>query len=263
MTDARILYPQFRDEQSTSRYPFADSASLKTTDGAFNIGADTFIDAVFFPIGGARQLYIAAIVVSTQKITFIVGDNVNAALISGSYAPNSGLETPDNSRIEFFDDYGRPAGCLLSSQISLAKFSGLSPGTYTFAPAATEFVSTVVIPANEPGVRAITPSSGEFLTGDICLIGDHGVVLRKESGNVIRIDIVGVPLFKRALCELGGGGLLPANNYLKTINNCGPDEYGSFTFTATGHATPGGDTILRVYPDNNGVVFDAVGRGTK
>lgn len=261
MTDARILYPQFRDEQSTSRYPFADSASLKTTDGALNIGADTFIDAVFFPVGGTRQLYIAAIIVSTQTITFIVGDSVNAALISGSYAPNSGLDSLDNSRIEFFDSYGRPAGCMLSSQISLAKFSGLSPGTYTFAPAATEFVSTVVIPANEPGVRAIIPSSGEFLTGDICLIGDHGVVLRKEGVNVIRIDIVGVPLFKRALCELGGGGLLSPSQYLKTINNCGPDEYGSFTFTATGHETPGGDTVLRVYPNNNALVIDAVGRG--
>ncbi len=261
MTDARILYPQFRDEQSASRYPFADSASLKTADGAFNIGADTFIDAVFFPIGGALQLYIAAIVVSTQKITFVVGDNVNAALISGSYAPNSVFESPDNSCIEFFDDYGRPAGCMLSSQISLAKFSGLSPGTYNFTPAATEFVATVVIPANEPGVRAITPSSGEFLTGDICLIGDHGVVLRKEGANVIRIDIVGVPLFKRALCEIGGGGLLPPSQYLKTINGCGPDEYGSFTFTATGHATPTGDTILRVYPDNNVLMIDAVGRG--
>lgn len=55
MSGARILYPEFRDEQSDSRYPFADSATLvSTTNAAAVIAADTFIDASFFPIGGAR-----------------------------------------------------------------------------------------------------------------------------------------------------------------------------------------------------------------
>ena len=35
MTDAsRILFPDFRDEQKDSRYPFVDTANLTADDGA-------------------------------------------------------------------------------------------------------------------------------------------------------------------------------------------------------------------------------------
>jgi hypothetical protein len=257
MSGARILYPEFRDEQSDSRYPFADSATLvSTTNATAVIATDTFIDAAFFPIGGARLLYISSITVATQKITITVGDSGASQRIYTEYDP---LGPPDNGLLTFSDTYGRPAGTLLSSPLNLARFAVWPLGTYDFTAAATSFVASVVIPANEPGVRAVQTETGEFMTGDIWLVGDQGVVLRCENINTIRIDIIGVPLFKRFLCEPQASNF-PAKRYLKTINGCGPDEFGNFTFTAANELVP--DAVLRIYPDNGTIVIDTVGRST-
>jgi hypothetical protein len=269
MAGARILYPQFRDEQSASRYPFSDSATLRgaRADGVeVEIAADTFIDGVFFIIGGADGLYLSSITVAAQKITIAVSDAGFLKNVTADYNP---LSPPVNGIINFFDVYGRPAGSLLSTPLNLARFSAWAVGTYSFAAAATEFVATVVIPANEPGVRALRPETKQFLTGDVWLVGDQGVVLRKEATtladtNVIRIDIIGVPLFKRFLCEPQSESF-PAKNYLKTINGCGPDIYGNFTITATNaefdaNTQATANTVLRVYPDNGTIVIDTASR---
>jgi len=250
MTSARILYPQFRDEQQDSKYPFADNATLKSTSGKVAIGGDTFIDASLFPIRSVGKLYISAVVVSAQNVTVTIGDANSAFLITASYGT---FDPPADGVLPFTDAYGRPAGMLLAN--NLASFTTWDIGTYTFTAKATEFVSSVVIPANEPGVRGITDAdTGRTLYGDIWLVGDQGVVLRKEGDNVIRVDIVGNPLFKRSLCNAPGSSA-PAPRYLKTINNVPPDEFGNFTITATGT-----DTVLRIYQENDAIVISSVGR---
>lgn len=253
MSDARILYPQFRDEQSASRYPFADSATLVSTGGGLTIDPALFIDAVFFPIGGAEQLYISSIVVGAETVTINVGDQNTVNLISGVY---SALSPPSNGVVSFSDAYGRPAGSLLSTKTGLATFASQDVGAYAFTTRATEFVASVVIPANEPGVRAFMLSDGTFIAGDIWLVGDQGVCLRWEEPNTIRIDIIGEPLYKRLFCEPYGS--FPTKNFLQTINGCGPDEYGNFTITATNKAV--NDAVLRVYPRDGALVIDTVGR---
>jgi len=253
MSDARILYPQFRDEQSASRYPFADTATLTSTAKTLTIDPALFIDAVLFPIGGGAQLYISSIVVSADTVTINIGDQNTTKLLSGTYAI---LNPPINGVVSFSDIYGRPAGSLVATKLGLANFAGQAIGTYSFTTAATEFVASVVIPANEPGVRAIMPATGEFITGDIWLVGDQGILLRWEEPNTIRVDVIGVPLYKRFLC--GASGNFPTKKFLKTINGCPPDEYGNFTITATNQAV--NDAVLRVYPHNGALIIDTVGR---
>ena len=255
MSGARILFPEFRDEQSASRYPFADTATLQSdADASISIAPDTFIDASFFIIGGQQRTYISAITVTTQTLTITVGDAELANRATTTYNP---LSPPVDGVLLFEDQYGRPAGMLLSTPTALARFSGWGGGTYEFTLAQTEFVSSVVIPANEPGVRALRPETKQFLTGDIWLVGDQGVVLRQDGPSVIRIDIIGVPLFRRFLCEPQSEDF-PTKRYLKTINGCGPDEFGNFTFTATNQAAP--DAVLRIYADGETIVIDTVGR---
>lgn len=256
MSGARILFPEFRDEQADSRYPFADSATLQSeTDASIRISPTTFIDATFFIIGAGERVYISSVVVAPQLITINVGDAGLADQVSATYNP---LSPPTDGVLLFEDQYGRPAGTLLSNPTELDRFSSWGTGTYTFTPAQTEFVSSVVIPANEPGVRAIRPETKQFLTGDIWLVGDQGVVLRQDGPGVIRIDIIGVPLFRRFLCEPQQGADFPNRQYLKTINGCGPDEFGNFTFTATNQAVA--DSVLRIYADGETIVIDTVGR---
>jgi len=255
MSGARILFPEFRDEQAASRYPFADSATLQSeADASISIAPDTFIDASFFIIGGQQRVYISAITVTTQTLTITVGDAELAARATTTYNP---LSPPADGVLLFEDQYGRPAGMLLSTPTELARFSGWGVGTYEFTLAQTEFVSSVAIPANEPGVRALRPETKQFLTGDVWLVGDQGVVLRQDGPGVIRIDIIGVPLFRRFLCEPQSEDF-PTKRYLKTINGCGPDEFGNFTFTATDQAAP--DTVLRIYADDETIVIDTVDR---
>jgi hypothetical protein len=253
MSDARILYPQFRDEQAASRYPFTDTATLISTAGSLSIDPALFIDAVFFPIGAGAQLYISSIVVSADTVTINVGDQNTVNLLSGVYSVAS---PPTSGILSFSDAYSRPAGSLVTTKNGLANFASQNIGTYSFTTAATEFVASVVLPANEPGVRALVPATGELMTGDIWLVGDQGVFLRCEAHNIIRVDITGVPLYKRFLCEPYGS--FPTKKFLKTINGCPPDEYGNFTITATNQAVS--DAVLRVYPRDGSLVIDTVGR---
>jgi len=263
MTDARILFPQFRDEQSDSRYPFADSATLTSLNGEVQIRSDTFIDATFFPIGATGQLYISNVTITTQKVTITVGDAALPDRIKAEYNP---AQPPLSGVLAFYDGYRRPAGMLLADTLNIGIFSTWPAGNYSFEQTATAFVATTCIPANEPGVRGLLTPAGDLLAGDVWLVGDAGVLIRKEAGteNVIRVDVIGVPLFKRFVCEPIDD--FPAKPYLKTINGCGPDQFGNFTITATGHGVSArtngakNDTILRVYPQNGMLMFDAVGR---
>jgi hypothetical protein len=145
---------------------------------------------------------------------------------------------------------------LLSTPLALAVFGGWPGGTYNLRLTDAAFVATVFIPAQEPGVRAVLPETEEFLTGDVWLVGNRGVVIRKEGENIIRIDIVGEPLFKRYLCEDQGKFTPP--KFVKTINGCGPDEFGNFLLTATNHLA--GDAVLRIYAESNLLRIETVGR---
>jgi hypothetical protein len=132
-------------------------------------------------------------------------------------------------------------------------------GTYTFTRAGTEIAATAFIPALEPGVRALTIGDQGFITGDVWLVGDKGVVLSVEDETTVRVDTVGVPLFNRAACDDAGKNK-PSPRFVSTINGCPADEFGNFTLTATDRDIVGNDTtVLRVYPTDYGLVIEAAG----
>jgi hypothetical protein len=259
MSSARILFPDFRDEQSDSRYPFADTATLTATDNVTAIERDTFIDATFYAINSRGTIYISSVVVTPQKITIKIGDEAAAAIAETSFIPNP-VSGPENGVLHLKDAYGRPAGVLIASKEKLVLFAGWVIGTYTFSRAATSFVATTVIPAQEAGVRGVLSAADDLITGDLWLIGDGGVVFRYEGEQngyqIIRVDVVGVPLFSRFLC-IPFDRFVP-KNFVRTINNCPADEYGNFTITATGFEVE--DTVLRVSHKDGIIFIDAVGR---
>lgn len=256
MTSARILYPQFRDEQSDSRYPFADTASLVSDSAGVGFTSNTFVDAAFFIIGAGGRVHLSTISVTAQTITITVESDENGVACSASF---NIAAIPQDGLLTFFDIYGRAAGRLVSTYDKLSLFTTWDIGQYTFSAAATEFVSSVIMPTNEPGVRAIMTAKQELLTNNLWLVGDAGIQLSVIDENTIRIDVIGEPLFKRFLCE--PNTTFPTKKFLKTINGCGPDEFGNFTITATNHNAPqDDDTVLRVYPQNGTIVVDSVGR---
>lgn len=259
MSGARILFPDFRDEQGDSRYPFADTATLLADNATTAISRDAFIDASLYVIGARRRVYISKITIAAQKITIQIGDENTVNLASTSFVPNP-IQAPENGVLTLTDLRGRPAGAIVADVDKLVLFSGWDVGVYTFQPTATEFAASVCIPANEPGVRGALTANDDLITGDLWLIGDGGVVIRHEGEQngyqIIRVDIVGVPLFSRFVC-IPFERFTP-KNFVKTINNCPPDEYGNFTVTATGFEAE--DTVLRVTHKDGIIFIDAVGR---
>lgn len=249
MAGARIIFPEFRDEQSDSRYPFSDDAKLKSTTGV-QIPRDLFFDAALYVINASAPLYISSISVGSV-VTITIGDADVPDVATTSYNP---LTPPANGALEVIDSNGRPVGLLLGQKDMLSALGGWEPITHRFAKTATEFVPGVVIPAKEPGVRALTATNtAAFLTGDVWLVGRQGVVLRETAPNTIRVDIVGVPLFKRALCFNDEQQPLPGvqfnpKTFLRTINGCGPDKFGNFTIAAA--ANSAADPTLRVYVED-------------
>jgi len=251
MAGTRIIFPQFRDEQGDSRYPFTDTSTLVTDDG-LDAGKNTFIDAVIHVIDGESRIYISAIVVGLNAVTIWLGDQVTSKICSATFQT---VGETDIAELPLFDNYDRPAGLLLVNSLEIARFAGWPQGEHTFRPQNAAFVSTVVIPAQEPGVRAVRPPTEELLTDDIWLIGDQGVVVRAESETVIRFNITGEPLFQRFLC--GPLNKFEPPTFIKTINGCPPDEYGNFIITATNLSAR--DAALRVYPENNTLRIDLLG----
>jgi hypothetical protein len=260
MTDAaRILFPDFREEQRDSRYPFVDTANLLATDGLTAIQRDTFIDAVFHIIGAGNRVYISSVKIESQKVTITLGDETTDAVAAATFAP-SPIAATASGGLAIYDLLGRPAGTLVATKDNLSLFTGWSIGTYEFTREATEFVSTTVIPTREPGVRGLSPATKELITGDVWLIGDGGVTFRyggvQDGKQIIRVDVTGVPLSNRFLCV--PYERFQSKNFVRTINGCPPDEYGNFTITATGHEID--DTVLRVTQADGIIFIDAVGR---
>ena len=243
-----IIFPEFRDEFDSLNYPFSDDATLITTD---NLPLDPalFLDAAIYPVGLSAGGRLVSIQVSTTQIVFTIGDSVSSNLATttinlSSYSPTMPLT----------DSFGRPAGVLLIDPTLLPEIIAWPIGTHTFAVGGAEFVSTTCTPSPVSQVNGITVNGEGLLTGEVWLVGDRGVILRGYD-NSVRVDIVGDPLFVRALCSPIQQFTTPL--FIKTINHQTPDAYGNFNITVSNSVTP--DTILRIYPTNNGLKIEAAG----
>lgn len=259
---ARIIFPEFRDQQSDSRYPFGDAATLRSNTGFF-IPKNALVDLNLRIINGGVGAYLSSIVVDNDRVSLNFSDFGRRNTCSGQYRP---LELGDDKyfTISLSDRSGRPAGVMVGGADELRLLSGWPAGAHTFTAAATELAASVVTPALETGVRALITQSGGVITDDIWLIGDQGVVLRVLADNTIQINVTGAPLFKRIQCLGEDGqpiGDFSPRNYLKTINCCPPDKYGNFNLVVKSNNDDGTERkqILRIFPEGNGLKIAAVG----
>ena len=246
----RIIFPEFRNELEFTRYPFADAATLLSSNTRQELEKDIFLDASLYPIGGSVQLFISSIVVTARRVTIWLSDRLTNNIASSTFDP---LDPPEN--LEFTDAYGRPAGILVSDALRLSRFAAWEIAEHVFAVQATEFVASCVIPTPGVGVRGLVSPAGEILTGNVWLIGDNGVVLRAENECTIRVDIVGDPLFVRKLCQQADLFVTPRP--LLTINGCPPDANGDYKLVVGDHLSP--ETVLRINPTDDGLQIEAVG----
>jgi hypothetical protein len=247
-----IMFPEWRDDNTASKYPFSDRASLKTVAG-LSFEPDLFLDAAIYPIGGRERQYLSRIRVTSRLVTIVTGDPKTAELATTTFDP---LAPPDI--LTLADAFGRPAGVLVSDAERLAVFQTWPLQEHKFDPTATEFAASCVTPMPQIGVRGFMTPDGELFTGDVWIVGEDGVVVRQgENADEIRIDIVGDPLFRRRLCQ--PVQLFTTPRFIQTINGMKPDELGDFKITVG--RTLASDTVLRVYADTKGgITIEAVGQ---
>ena len=254
---SRIRHPQWRESLEDTKYSF-EPASTLTSDGGNTIPEDSFIDAHLYPIGADVSLYLSKISVSSEFVIFHIGDSNSTSVASGEI-PVPGTE----ATIRLIDPYGRPAGIIVSESEKLGLFRSFGIGDHEFKRTATPFVATACMPTPQIGVRGISIPDGTLFTGPVWLVGEDGVVITQETvtdaatcdtaaqtREVIRVDIVGDPLFRRRLCV--PRNLFTTPKFIQKIRvvseeaewECAPDANGYFTIH--GNDSLAGDSALRV-----------------
>lgn len=264
----RVLHPEWRDYHETTNYPFSDIATL--TNGEDFIGDGVFLDAALYPIGATQRMYLASVLIRSNRATIRIGDENSNEIATGEFD----IITPPDS-LPLTDPFGRPAGLLVSESARLATFQSWSLGEHEFLDEQTEFSARVSYPTPEIGVRGFLLDDGEVVADDAWIIGEDGVVVRAEEievpvpgftgeteiQQVIRVDVVGDPLFRRRLCD----DVFVTPRLLKTVTFrhgcekivCGPDMLGDLKVSVSNIDQP--DTILRIRAVPEGLIFEAVG----
>jgi hypothetical protein len=268
---SQIRHPEWRSSLEDTKYPFEPGAKLVNGSGDI-IPPDSFLDAHLYPIGGGAPIYLSSIVITVDNIIFHIGDNSSNDIASGSIAVTGSSDT-----VRLTDAYGRPAGILVSEAARLGLFRSFGIGEHVFTKEQTPFVATVCMPTPQIGVRGIVIPDGTVFTGPVWIVGEDGVVVSKETVTspatcdrgeetyeVIRVDVVGDPLFRRRLCI--PADLFTTPNFMRGIRVvngseewvCTPDEHGYFYIQ--GNDSLAGDPALRVRTTTRGELkFEVVG----
>lgn len=244
MDDQEIIFPEWRDGNLHTRYPFTDNATLVNQSG-LTIDPDLFDDARIYPVGGSVGMFLERVEVTVTGLFFHISDPVLGELASGGYLFADPV--PDN--LALYDQYGRAAGVLVSSAARLQAAAGIYPlGDTIFEQVQTEFAPTVTVPIPNTSLRGILLDDGGFISGDVYLVGSNGVVLTLEGG-AIRVDILGDPYALIRACQ-AEGFVAPPFCGLKTINGIHPNAEGDFKLTIGGNLAP--QNILRIVQDDAG-----------
>jgi hypothetical protein len=264
-----IRHPEFRDELEFTNYPFADTASLVNDAGEF-LQPDLFLDASFYVLGAAERLYLSGLHVAHDRVTLTLGDAVAARLATGDFS----LTDPADS-VRFLDLFGRPAGLLISTSERLASLGSWAVGDHVFSLGQTEFVASVCLPVPDAGLTGLRATAGNAIGGDVWLVGESGIVLSaveeqtpqldgtNVAQQVIRVDVVGDPLFRRRLCEVPDFFVNPRFVRQLIIRQgnrqfvARPDLYGDIQI-GVGNLLAN-DTILRFRAAPEGLIVEAVG----
>lgn len=203
----RVYVPTWRDEHRTTKYPFSDRATLVSSGGQF-LPENLFLDAIFYPPGGESGGYLSAVTIRGGRVRLSVGDTTSEERCWAEFS----LESPPAESLLFRDTVDRVVGLAVPGENGLTAFASWAEGIHTFLPEATEWALTCWVPTPESGVRGVLLDDGTLLSGDVWLVGERGIVLTPETVlevnsdgesevfHVVRVDIVGDPLFPQRQC---------------------------------------------------------------
>lgn len=270
----RLLHPEFLEELDPTPYPFGDTSSLVSDTGYSLRGI--FLDATFSIPGAGEGLRISRVEVLHEVIALFIADREQDNLARGWIYRHTPIDASGLLRkLVFHDIYDREVGLMISDEIRLASFFVWSDGVHRFEGSAAELATRCCQPDSGESVQGFLVD-GELITGDVMIVGDHGIQLKSvqviepnpavwERPNApshiqlggIEIHAVGDPLFLRR-CQ----GEFRTPRFLKELKVVAypdetilvPDAFGNVEVRTTGHFED--DTILRV---SGGLRFSVAG----
>lgn len=259
-----VRFPEFIASLENTKYPFVPTATLTNGDAGFVEG--TFLDAHLYSSELRGRCYLSEVEVTSDRCILFFGDDVSTKRLQAE------LTIPiTNDILQLVDEYGRPAGVIVSEISRLSLLPGWGVGTHRFERTQTEFCVTCQMPVPMTGVTGLRLESGEILTGRVWLVGEDGVILRSEivprrnggESVQLRIDVVGNPLFLQQLCT--SGDLFAPVNPIRVIRivqghysyDCEPDAQGNFNIQMNDALAA--DAALRIRTTEAGIVFSVEG----
>lgn len=265
MAVQRTINNEWRAQNDATRYPFSNGASLTSRDDRMLLEG-TFLDAALFPIGGKPGLYLSAVELTHQQATIYIGDSGDSRRCSGTFD----ILQP-SANVSLYDTVGRPAGVIISESSRLGILQSWGIGVHEFDQSASEFCASVCMPTPEVGLQGVRLPDGSVLTGEVWFVGEDGVVLRTteetrngETVTVIRVDVVGDPLFRRRLCS--PQDLFATPKFIKQIRVlhsggeflCSPDEDGNIRLAEDNALNE--NTVMRVRNTADGIIISMAGK---
>ena len=243
---SKIVFGDWRDDNEQRKYPFADDSTL--VGDTLTIPAALFLDGRLYPIGGNEDLFLSQVSRLGNIITFTISADGPGVLATAMYDVT---DIPASGELALHDAYGRPAGMLLATETALEAFSGLNTGEYDFISSQTRFATAVIVPQPEAGVRGFILPSGETLFGDVWIVGEDGVVVRKDNDGSLRVDLIGDPFAARKACEdedISDEDVEVLQPYcpIETINGIPADEQGNYKLLVGSNESL--STLLRIVP---------------
>lgn len=184
---------EWPDEHADSSYPFADRASLISSDNGLQLDRRWFIDARLWPITNDSRIYLRSI----RREGDIVA--VSVAGTSGVLGEAT-ANVSTGRRAVFVDRFNRQIGYVETSA-GWGFMADYPEDTYRFGISATEFVPTVVTPLPKGGVSSVVDQNGAAIPGQWRFVGGEGIeLIPTQSG--FRINIIGDELYRRDSCEI-------------------------------------------------------------
>lgn len=263
-----LFYPQWRDRNAETSYPFADDASLASQDGRLQLTTDWLVDAAIYAAAATAPVHISTIVV--------VGNRATIFLMDSEFRPlGSGVATKlSESPIAVYDGDSQPVATLVPSNSANASLFAAGDGTYQFSSTDLRFVASTTLQA--PAVAFGGFRIGDtVLTGNrLVLVGERGIQLTVEETSevtgdgqtqavsLIRIHAMGDPQALMAACS--DPARLPPRPIRQVVFQygdytqvCEPDALGNILILSASPSVA--DSALRVLQQASGLVFVLTG----
>lgn len=234
-----VIFPEYRDQFKSTKYPFADTATLTSVNRDFVFPQDIFCDASVYIPGATAPIYISELNINSSGSYLTITD------YSKKYTATGKIE-PLSDKIELYNPRNNQVGIIVATK-DLSYFTSAPKGEYSFVAKDTSLAPRCTIYLKDTGVTSVGVDGGEQLEGDVWICGRDGVIVRYVNEQ-IRVDIVGEPLFKREDPKFR------PPTFVQTINDMSADRYGNFNISPETV-----DDIIRVTTTPNGITISAAG----